>query len=787
MPGSVSHEARAAARTLALLLTATGSAQAATYSVGADSGSCDFASVQLAVQAAETNPGADTIRIAVGSYVAQAIEIDSQALTLEGGYASCSATAPTAVTRLDGAGGSADSVIAITGLGNDVRLRHLQIVGGDEVDDGYGGGIQAGVGGQLLLSDVEVANNRAGYGGGIHAEGIVLILGANVRVVGNDAQASGGGIRLTHASLRADADGIYIGFNDAGDGNGGGIALVASNADLGSPGLGGLPLLHANRAAYGGGIAILTSSLGQGPSRVRMYSTDATRPVRVSGNIASAIGGAVYLKPSMDVSLDSATATLCASDFRFDDNVAVEGSALYADSDYSIVNDLRSTQIHLNPVATCDGVPARPAHAQRCLGRAGCNTIDGNFSDDDGAPGNGATILVQNAGEFDARQVILRGNVGGRLLRAFGDIDSITGRRATLRCDGCLMVENTLTLELIRLHDAHAYLSLLQSTVAGNAAGGGALVQFDSGEDTRFTLQRSLLAQPGLPILAGGPGTRTIADLVAHELASVPEAQRARQAPPRFYDPEDGDYRLQAASPAVDYAAGSGADDLDARPRARDLPIVPDAHGRLDLGAYERQEVGNLVRNFEFPERAGGPPALFRLWTQTSALSTWSTEDASGGRGSVYLAFTPDVTPGGASVAKQGVSDITGLSQCIHLPGPGRYALSAYARVPGSNAMLRDYARLDWTFRSNDASCSATPTAQGSHVLARSSSWSLGPPAFIDVAPDAWTSNSTIQLVMRVSDGNPLPESTIDAYFDAVRLVPAELEASEMFRDGFEN
>ena len=238
----------------ALAFGLPGLAAAATYSVGNDPASCDFAEVQLAVNAAETNPGGDTIRVAAGSYTAQAIVIDSQTLTIEGGYASCTAASPTATSTLDGAGGSADSVLAVTGLNNIVHLRRLQIIGGDETDDANGGGLQL-AGGQVTLSDVEIANNRAGYGGGIYASDVSLILGSNVRVIGNTAHHSGGGIRLSGASLRADADAIYIGFNDAGSGNGGGIAVRSSVADLGSPGFGTLPMLHANEAAYGAAIA----------------------------------------------------------------------------------------------------------------------------------------------------------------------------------------------------------------------------------------------------------------------------------------------------------------------------------------------------------------------------------------------------------------------------------------------------------------------------------------------------------------------------------------------------
>ena len=123
----ITHRAAFAAFTLALLC---GVAQAAQriYTVGTEE-SCNFASIQAAVDAAQLHDdgdGTDYIHIAnTGTYAAQAIEIGAQDLVLEGGYASCANNAPSGSTTLSGVGNGGASVLRITGGGVRV-LRNLQ-------------------------------------------------------------------------------------------------------------------------------------------------------------------------------------------------------------------------------------------------------------------------------------------------------------------------------------------------------------------------------------------------------------------------------------------------------------------------------------------------------------------------------------------------------------------------------------------------------------------------------------------------------------------------------------
>jgi hypothetical protein len=762
-----------------VLVAGSSAASAANYLVG-NGGACQFTTVQAAVNAAKANPGADTVRVSLGSYTAQAIVINADSVTLEGGYESCSSATPTSRTVLDGSGGSADTVVAITGTGNNVTLRHLLIRGGDEVSDGYGGGVSAHRA-QLAIEHVEISNNVAGTGGGIYLSETALTLRDDVRIVGNRATHAGGGIYLGAASLRAEGNDLYIGFNDAGSGNGGGIAAHRSNVDIGARGDAAAPVLQGNRAGYGGAISIVAGDFGIGPSRVRLYSLDPSRPVRLSGNVASALGGAVYLIPSYDISTpdDFARATLCASDFRFDDNVAVEGTAIYVDTAYALGIYPHSGQVFLNTTGDCFGVPARPPQAVSCSGAIGCNWIDDNLADD----GSGAVLTVQNGGELVARRVTFRGNTGGRLVNAFGDYDDEALRFTSVRLDTCLIADNDFGLEMFRMHDSKAQLDLAQCTVAGNAVGAAALARFDGGEFSRLALQRSVVAQTGKAIVQGTPEERVYADLVVHETTSLPGALRIQQADARFFDPELGDYRLQAASPAVDFAASGTASELFNQSRPRDLPVVIDAHGRYDLGAYERQAVGNLVRNPDFAAPPSQPTMPFRLWSVVNpAYVEWEAAGADAAEGALLVSYEPGIDP----TPLRGDVAYAGLRTCVLIPGPAQYVLNGYSRVPG-NQMLRDYARLRWVFRSNDSSCSGPATTEGVHYLPRSASWSTGAAGIIPVGPELWSSNSSIEIVTEVLDGNDLGTDVVNAYFDRISLTVGDLEVPELFRDGFEN
>jgi hypothetical protein len=142
---------------------AAGSVMAAVFKVGdtvADS--CDFATLQDAIDAAEANgPEADTIVVAnSGSYAGAALHIGDQSLVIEGGYGSCSGGQADA--KADIVGNAADPVIQIAPQGSakqQVTLRGLHIHGGGTP------GI-SGTAGALIARELIVDGNSATHGGG---------------------------------------------------------------------------------------------------------------------------------------------------------------------------------------------------------------------------------------------------------------------------------------------------------------------------------------------------------------------------------------------------------------------------------------------------------------------------------------------------------------------------------------------------------------------------------------------------------------------------------------------
>ena len=298
---------------LLMLAVGAGSARAVVYTVGADA-PCTHASIQAAFSAI---PAGDdhVVRIANNMvYNAQALALVDKHVTVIGGVDDCSDTTPSGVTRLSGAGGGPDSVLTITGTNNDVILEHLSLVQGDEVYDGFGGGIDFRASGYLTLRDTSVSQNYAGYGGGIHVSATggsaELRIESGSVIFFNSAQFSGGGVRLLGDArlVMLDAntqisDNEAIGI-DPQDNQPHSAVLAAASNWSGTPrptsvrpGLGGYGAIYNNRARHGGGIAVTgAGSSTNGRSR-GLFSTDPARPVRIQNNTASQSGGGIYVRP----------------------------------------------------------------------------------------------------------------------------------------------------------------------------------------------------------------------------------------------------------------------------------------------------------------------------------------------------------------------------------------------------------------------------------------------------------------------------------------------------------
>lgn len=747
-------------------------ARAAIFTVGADAG-CTHQTLDAAIAALPAS-GQHEVHIAIPSLSAQAVHITSRDVTIRGGYGNCSASESSGFTTLSGQGGGQDSVITIRGSGNDVILERVNLIRGDEVNDGYGGGLDFKGTGLVILRNMGISQNFAGYGGGISfiSDGGLadLRIESGTVIQLNTAQFSGGGIRLegnvymtmlgTNSTILGnEARGLNPDTNQPQYGYGGGIQVLApAIADIGSPGIGNGTIV-ANTARYGGGIALNVGD-SNGYVQVNVFSTDRAQPTRLYGNRASNTGGAVYADARADFATGN-EARFCAFDTRFDGNIAQEGSVIYLDTD-NFLTDYFGARAHLNNDSLCDSHPLRV----RCGPQDQCNTIEGNRAEDaNGQATSGAVITVQNDAFLTLGQLIIRDNTGGHVLHGFDD--------AYTFMHSLLVVGNSTTSDLVRIQDDGGSTALRDSTLAGNTIGSGNVLSING----TLEISRSIIWQPGLTTLAHNSEPLLVENTIASESDSLGGSPGARVAFPRFVDPDRGDFQLRAASPAIDYVdpVNQNPWDVVGVPRNRRLDVVPREVGLVrDIGAYERPSLLPLVLNGDFD-------ADSNLWPATTAgVSSWDgTQNAAGAASSGSIKVTRAGTPNQQRVY--------GLNQCIHLPGPGIYALNGWGRAGSGGTGNRDYLYLNWELRHDGGEgCSSGPAdASGDHFLSNSSNWQHPVnPKLIAISDGDWTSNSSLFITQVVTEfGITNPPTTI-GWFDGITL---DLQLDDtIFEDGFE-
>lgn len=762
------------------------SAVAATYAVGNGTG-CTHATIQSAINAAESNPGADTIRVTRSlGYTQQAlVVVTAQVLDINGGFATCTQAASDGIfTTLDGSGGSTEPVLRITAnTGAQVHLRHLTIRGGDEDGGGYGGGIYFRGNGTLAVDDSTITANLAGYGGGIYAEGTqqdgLLIIGTNVLLVSNTARYSGGGIYLEGIEMDMLSAGSMLAFNKAlatgGQGGyGGGLMIVNSayfaSAQIRTNGVGNLGPVYSNEAKYGGGIAVVAADDLDSYADLAIYGPDPLHPTSIRGNFASAAGGAIYARPDIEIGSILVTdhdARVALSNCDLVDNSAADGAAVYLGYDSSILGYAVGAKLSMNVFTPGDA----------CAVGSTCGAIIGNDANDGTQPTSGATIRLRDEAELHINYnsdfqsgggsgVAMQGNRGGRLIYASED--------AKVDLVNVLMAGNEVSAELLRFagEDDDSRNEISGVTIAGNAIGAAQVITKYA--DT--TLKGAIIWQPGKTTIQDNGGDLDVETVIASEVNSLDAGPEAIVTDPRFVDPVREDYSLRAGSPAVDAAIDTPGADRDVLGNLRDidLALVDNSRGSRDIGAFERQTLAPLVLNADFDGDTN-------LWAEvTAGLSSWDgTQNAAGTGGSGAIRVTQAGTANGQR--------IHGLTQCIHLPGPGLYALNGWGRAGFGGNGNRDYLYLNWEYRrSGGEACNGgAPNASGDHFLSNSSSWQHPVnPKIIEVTPADWTYTSSITITMVVAEvGITSPSATI-GWFDGITLEP--FIGNIIFQSGFE-
>jgi len=765
---------------------------ALTFLVGSD-GQCDYGTVQAAINGAASSPGPDSIHIANNlSYTQQTLTIGSQDLIIEGGYASCGSATPSGNTILNGAGGSAESVLRISGSG--VRdLANLIIRGGDPSVSSNGGGIRFSGSGDLILRNVGISNNAAGNGGGIYFNGsggnAILTLETNTVVLNNTAQYSGGGIHVSGSARlfmlrdRTTVQGnTALGIGEGG--NGGGIVVEApAMADIASPGYLNAGAIYNNTAPRGGGLAVVSNSSGQ--ARVRLFSVTAGKPVRLHGNHAGERGGAIWVQSwSGDFSTHH-WAAVCAYDVLIDGNTASLGAAAYADSRSDFLGFTTSSYVQVNAASCPLGFPENMPSLGRVpctTGANNCNFIANNrAADSNGVETGGALVQLGDDGRVELRNAVLIGNTAGNIVR--GSDGSVA------EINNSLVVGNSLSSDILQFNGADVtYVTLTDNTFAGNVIGGAThLIRFDEAE--HLTMHNNILWQPGkLTLLYPGGGQNLSAGDISYNIVSdvstLPQGPLNQQSDPQFIDPGAVNFGLRIHSPALDFSPPVDGNDAGIDGRPRDQQVRPGAPRALlrDAGALERQPPDPYLINGTFEGGLRGWTSSFPQYTQWAAF-----DDGPGGAsGSSQMLIPGDQTgtPGGIQVVS-----INGLTQCFTVPWPGTYKLTARGFTkPDNSYLFPDNAVVNWKLRYHSPDCTGPVNAEGDLVLPNAVGWNSPLlPAFIPIALSDWNYQTTLEinLVALQNLSDPALQNPLYARVDNVVL--EYLGVGPLFRDGFEN
>lgn len=587
--------------------TAEPAGSRALFTVGPQA-NCDFNNLQSAINQAGNG---DTIRVAANDgYLGQVYYIHAKSLTIQGGYSSCDLSATANGRTVFNAQGSTGRVFDIWDFGNTpmtVRLENLELRGGNggllvegqlgrlavqlsdvwirgnhivNPSDPHGGGVRVrittdSVGSSTsepilsLDNDTVIAQNSAiGDGGGLYCSSSLtglhsqtsVRIGASL-IMNNDADGNGGGV----ASSGCQRMFLYTGgpfflfiptagvlMNTAG-GNGGGLYVtnggqvqVRGDSYQGF-GLDLAPLINGNEAANGGGIAIN----GQN-SWVNLHGA------QVHGNTADDAGGGI------------------------------------------LVTDHAS----LNMRALSETDPCLPTQTGGGVSSAGtCSRLQNNT-----AGRTGAAIKVRNGAEARITQTRISGNKipepdPRAAVIAVNYPSGLASEPASLLIDSSQVDGNKATY--VAYVGNGSYVAINWSTFAGNEIVGPIARSYAlPGKVNTLFLGSSIFwgNSSSSMVNQGGDGNHSLsADCVIGQAAAGNTGLTGQMfyesTDPLFIAPDDGDYRLGAGSPAIDFCDGATASvvnrDLAGNQRNQIWTGPPPASnpglGNYDLGAFEAQ------------------------------------------------------------------------------------------------------------------------------------------------------------------------------------------------------
>jgi len=562
--------------TAAMSLFAT-AASAARLAVGPGGGNCTYSTIQAAIDAAASG---DTIAVAdSGSAYNEKLTITDKSLTIS----SCPCYNPVCLydtthntltnATISGSGGSNAPVIRIvtTNANNPITVALDRLT----IQDGHsgstdGGGISFNGIGTLNLTRTNVTSNTADYGAGINFKGTgadaTLNINHDTFITYNTAATSGGGIRVEgyNAVLNMNAPNTWVAFNTATGGLGGGLEVInAAIANVGSPGYLSGGIIYENTASKGGGV-------GLNGGLLNLYTTDPQHPVAIDNNTAYVSGGGIDIDGPTVL-----TPALCAENYRITNNIAKQGSALYAiSSTKTLWFDKHVNGFVCDQLASLGSVP--------CAGGQQCSIVHGNIAENVAvappAATDGAAIELEGANGFQADRMDWRNNTGGYALKIVGGTDY-----PVAELDNCLIADNTTSHELISSIGDNVSFAVSNCTLAHNSISGPRVLTAQHILSFNYTIVDQGASLPALSFSGNASDFDNLYNIAGNTTGMAASPYNI-QTTPTFFDANNGDYRLfygyrngaLVKSTGVDYAppfTGDNVDDHDLRNAPRDQTV----------------------------------------------------------------------------------------------------------------------------------------------------------------------------------------------------------------------
>lgn len=547
------------------------SAQAMITVGPASDSACQYHDIGAAVQAAGQVSGPELIAVSGGPWTGQTTitDHDPDGLTIEGGFANCSAGISTGRSTLDGQGAVPAGPLFVHSGNGPLTLLHLILQNGN-------GGIQSVVAGPLTLSDVIVYSNDADYGGGLFVSGSNVfrmhlnLIGTSIN--SNTATHNGGGLYLSNVDVAISGGSNILGNIAQGSGgisDGGGIYAIDSNILVNDHSVPPYAFIGNNYAQRNGGGVYFSTTHG-GAYEILLWNDLSAQPLLVAENTAQSQGGAFYLS-----SISTNQQILSFAGFEnaiIQNNNAYEGAAFYAFSSGGSASV--ETQIQMAQSVVGDSIPP-------CTPGLQCNTVDNNHAI------GGGIVDVHAAGSegfvsFLMFRGRMRGNRGGALIDG----------NAYMYIDSSLLTSNEIDNGGDLIDNISGDLHISNSTVAYNTLAGSALFTVAL-PPASLEILHSLLVQPNDPVDAYSLGTGvalTVRDVGANSVSGITGTNVQFLSDP-FVNPTQGDFHINITSSAVDRWASINDPndppptmDLDggARPHVFNSTTTP-----YDFGAYE--------------------------------------------------------------------------------------------------------------------------------------------------------------------------------------------------------